>query len=575
MQRTMRPKTLNEILRPPFLPLLILALLTLLAGAHGPAVAQDADQADTAASPPSLFGEVIDVRVINVEVVVTDKDGNPVMGLGPDDFRLRVDGDEQPIDYFTEIRGGVAIEPMTAEEGEEAAPEGPGSLPSLAPGEPVPTSYLLFIDDYFAISQDRNRVLDSMLEQLPLLGPEDRMAVVAFDGRQIEMLSTWSGSTTELRRTLQDAKFRQSYGLNRFGEERFFETASQLDDFGRGPFDLSFEEREYARELARQVRRSVLAASSTLRGFADPPGRKVMLLLSGGWPFSPGQYAANDPGRPVLDPSVPTAEELYDPLVQTANLLGYTLYPVDVPGLDANSRADVSLRAGTGVAPGALSFRETLDEETLYYVAAETGGEALVDGASTAAFEQAVQDTRTYYWLGFDSERDPSDKPHRIEVDVVDNDYRVRSRDSYQELSRDKEISLAVESALLFGSPPGFDNLPVGAGEAQRDGRRFMVVPIRVAIPIREITLVPQGEEWVAQLELRIAAVDESGDQSDIPVVPLNFRLEEEPDPNQYLPYQTNLRLRNEEQRVIVALYDVLGNSLKSNTLDIEPVEKE
>ena len=59
--------------------------------------------------PASIFGETIDVRVVNVEAVVTDRQGNRVTGLGPGDFRLRVDGKEVPIEYFTEVRGGQAI----------------------------------------------------------------------------------------------------------------------------------------------------------------------------------------------------------------------------------------------------------------------------------------------------------------------------------------------------------------------------------------------------------------------------------------------------------------------------------
>jgi len=42
----------------------------------------------------TIFGETIDVRVVNVEVVVTDGSGNRVNGLKPADFHLKVDGKE-------------------------------------------------------------------------------------------------------------------------------------------------------------------------------------------------------------------------------------------------------------------------------------------------------------------------------------------------------------------------------------------------------------------------------------------------------------------------------------------------
>jgi hypothetical protein len=49
--------------------------------------------------------------VVNLEVVVTDRDGLPVTGLTAGDFRLLVDGGETPIRYFTEVRGGDAVAP--------------------------------------------------------------------------------------------------------------------------------------------------------------------------------------------------------------------------------------------------------------------------------------------------------------------------------------------------------------------------------------------------------------------------------------------------------------------------------
>lgn len=545
-------------------PLLALLLSALFAGP--PLTAQP--------GTPQIFGDTIDVRVINVEVVVTDKDGNPVLDLQPEDFLLEVDGEEVSIDYFSEIRGGVALEETkTAEDGEKA----PGGLPSISPGEPVPTSYLLFIDDFFTVAPDRNKVLDSLMDQLPLLGANDRMAVVAYNGSNVEMLSTWSQSPNDLRRALGDARVRKAYGLNRFGELRFFDTVETLSDSfqigDRRPFELNFQERQYAQELAQQVRRSVLAAASTLRGFAAPPGRKVMILLSGGWPYSPAEYAANDPGLAVNDPTVPRGDELYDPLIRTANLLGYTIYPVDVPGLSASSLADAST-SSLNVTQAQLSLREEIDEETLQFVADETGGQAVLDGARLSAFERAVQDTRTYYWLGFDSERRGDDKERSIKVRVRDKSLRVRTRDSFRDLSRKQEVDLAVESALLFGAPPGLDDLPIGAGDPKRSGRRFVLIPVRVAIPVRQVTFIPQGDKWLGKVELRIAVVSEDGDQSEIPVIPLDFELPEEPNPEQYIPYETTVRVRNQRQRVIVALYDLIGNSLVSNTLDLKPVAK-
>ena len=98
----------------------------------------------------AILGEQIEVRVVNVETVVTDKQGNRITGLRPSDFQLQVDGKSVPIEYFNEVRGGQAVAP-----GEDEKTSPVKGLPSLAPGSPVGTSYLLFIDNFFSVTPRR------------------------------------------------------------------------------------------------------------------------------------------------------------------------------------------------------------------------------------------------------------------------------------------------------------------------------------------------------------------------------------------------------------------------------------
>src|SRR5258708_15488130 len=99
-----------------------------------PAPPAQRQQQQTQGEPPlqgPLFGETIEVRVVNVEAVVTDKQGNRVPDLKPEDFRLKGDGQPIKIDYFKQVRGRQAIAPV---------PGATQTLPSLlhpAPRSPV------------------------------------------------------------------------------------------------------------------------------------------------------------------------------------------------------------------------------------------------------------------------------------------------------------------------------------------------------------------------------------------------------------------------------------------------------
>lgn len=510
---------------------------------------------------PGVFGEILDVRVVNVEVVVTGPDGNRVRGLEREDFRLVVDGEETPIDYFTEVRGGVAVEAG------ESTPEGG----PFRPGEPVGTSYLVFIDDFFSIARDRNRVLEALEGQIGGLGPEDRMAVVSFDGDGLEMLTTWSGNPAVLERALKQARRRSSYGLRRLAEQR-----QGTDDdlrprgFRRAPsvgrVELGIDQEHYARLLQQQLRRSVTAASATLRAFASPPGRKVMVLLSGGWPFRPADYVAGEFARGSFEVEVEGGRDLFRPLTDTANLLGYTIYPVDLPGL---------VSTGPGVTrerPGRIdfSFRERETHSTLGFLAERTGGRAMLDSRRLDAMEEVVRDTRTYYSLGFTLEGEGDDEHHEVRVEVTNPRLDARYRDGFGEFSRRTEVTMAMESGLLFGNAPSAGRLGLRVGEPVRAGFRKVEVPIAVAIPLHPLTFVPAGDELVAELELRVAVRDENGDMAPIPVIPLTLRRSERPGEGDVEAFRTSLKLRKADHELVVSIFEPVSETLLSARTEID-----
>lgn len=531
-----------------------------------------AAQSETERPPgplPGVFSGTIEVRVVNLEVVVTDQDGNPVRGLGPDDFRLLVDGEERPIEYFTEIIGGQAAVLPSEED--------VASVPAVTPGEPIGSSYLLFIDDYFSIARDRNRVLRSLRDDLSFLGPQDRMAIVAWDGRQLEMLSTWSQSPAELRRALQRAQTRNADGLNRLMERRNVEFDQLVSFVSTAPTtvfenQLSPVEQQYVSRLSVQLGRSVSAAAAALRGFADPPGRKMMLLLAGGWPYLPAFYAVGDFSLRAFYAVSDEGDAIYRPLVDSANRLGYTIYPVDVPGFTSTAGGEVTSRTPVQnqvtTNRGLLQEREV--EDALTYIAASTGGEAYVNAQREHALQLAFEDSRSYYWLGFSPDQEGDDRRHDVEIRTVDPRYRVRSRTDYLDSSRSHETTMAVESALLFGNPPGSGRLPLQLGTPRREGRRLHV-SVEAMIPIRALTVLPQGDEWVAEAEVRIAVVDEDGDRAPIPVIPMRYTFSSEPDPTKYVSFERELVIRNKRHAVLVGVSDPVSGAILTGSGEVGP----
>ena len=523
------------------------------------------------------FGETVDVRLVNLEVVVTEK-GERVHGLGPDDFVLTVDGQEMPIDFFTEVAGGTAIRTMTSED----AP-----APAVLKGEPVPTSYLVFIDEFFSDKIDRDRTLKAMIDQLPSLVGGDRMAVVAYNGNGVDMLADWTGDIGELTNVLSSATQRRSLGLEWGLEEKNYEGGRQrrirdeafIAGAGRRSYQpgdplnplavgLSIEERQFADRIENATERAVDAAAATLRGFSQPNGRKVMLLLAGGWPSEAARWVAPEPSRAEDRNRLLQGRALLEPLVETANLLGYSIYPVDVPGIDSLTiGADTGSVAEQEALRERSQFREQEEELALLELAQETGGEAYLDGSRDNALGRVVSDTRSYYWLGFSPTWQENDSRHDVRVKLRDKGLKVRARRSFTDLSQSSKVTMLTESTLLFRDAPDILPLTASFGASEKAGIGKREIPLSVDIPVDHVTFLPTPDGYQADLELRVAVIDENGNRADVPVTPISYKTERLPEKDEVATYETRVKMRKMRHDVVVSLYDRLSGKLLSTRL--------
>lgn len=533
------------------------------------------------------FVDRVDVRVVNVEAVVVDRDGNRVIGLSSEDFSLRVDGKDIPIGFFSEVRNGHGVAASPAREPDASStPDHPPSpevdLGRLAPNQPIRTSYLLFIDNYFTSrASQRNRILDGIEIDLGFMGPEDHMAIVAFDGRRPEMLTTWSNSSEEIRDALLKARSMPARGFITTAPGRELRSSLPTDPIdGAGvagsarPDGLASDICASIRRLERRIERTVLGVTSTLRSFAKPPGRKVMMILSGGWPHSIKDYLTGGPGGgttagallPAGDCSASGAR-IYKPIYETANLLGYTIYPVDVPrppgpAISAANSGRHLFDAGQR-SPQEIQLNSEFElKSTLQTLATQTGGRAMIGGDAFGALAAVADDLRSYYWLGFTPPWKGDDSSHKIKLSVNQPGLKVRTRKGFQDLSRQTEVTFVTESALMFGSLPGAYPLGLEFGQRKNAGRGKVEISLRLTIPMDAVTMLPWKGRYQAELELRIAVLNERGERNEIPTIFVPMEGTEPPRPGAHSIYETSIKIRRENHVIVVSLYDPIGDTI-------------
>ena len=90
-------------------------------------------------------------------------------------------------------------------------------------------------------------------------------------------------------------------------------------------------------------------------------------------------------------------------------------------------------------------------------------------------------------------------------------------------------------------------------------------------LPASAVTLLPANGGYAADLEVRIAAIDEDGGRSEVTTVPWAVVRETLEAGDEALEFETSLRLRRAAQDVVVAVYDTNSGELFSASSPVVP----
>jgi VWFA-related protein len=226
--------------------------------------------AQTPPSPPGPdFTEEITVALSTVTVRVVDALGNPVTGLGPEDFRVRVGRREIPVAGVDWFSSGETERPRPAPLGGTAEPA-PVEAPQPS-GQPAGQLVLFFVQADLNPTRisGQLRLRPYTRELLDRLHPDDRAAVVSYDSH----LKLWQDFTRD-----RDAVYAALDRAMVWSPEGEPEAAAGEISLAAG-FD---------REAARRAASPEKALEVTARALAALPGEKSIVYL--GWGL--GRYTS-------------------------------------------------------------------------------------------------------------------------------------------------------------------------------------------------------------------------------------------------------------------------------------------
>jgi VWFA-related protein len=224
--------------------------------------------AASAQPPPEgpRFGDEISVRLVTVVVRVVDGAGEPLLGLTPGDFRVKVGRREVPVTAVDWVATGAeppAAVPAAAPE--TAATSSPTAAPPAAGGKLV----VIFVQaDGNSPTRTRGhlRTLPFTRELLDGLQPEDQVAVLSFDSH----LKLWQDFTRD-RAAIPETIYQAIHygGSPPAPDVATGGAAPRLADH----FDLA---------AARHAASPERALAVTAEALAALPGEKVVVFLAWG-----------------------------------------------------------------------------------------------------------------------------------------------------------------------------------------------------------------------------------------------------------------------------------------------------
>lgn len=546
-------------------------------GAAAPEAASDPDAAADAAGEGGgegggeIFFESLSVDVINVDVFVTDKQGDPVTGLTRDDFVLLEDGREVDITNFYAVDGARDRRP-TRRVADLPMGDGP-ELETLPEEQIVPDDQqlhlIVYVDNLFITPFNRNTVMREV-DRFLLLNtrPGDRVMLVTFD-RSLNVRQPFTEDPRLVSRALEEQLTQRAFGEQAQTERAdLIRRVEQARDANAALSHADF----YAKSIHHDVEVSLRGMSELVGSLAGLPGRKAMLLVSEGMPMTAGEdiFAMVDlrfgkASSAQLRANRYRVRRQFRQIVARANSNRVTFYTLDAAG--GYTHTGISAEYGSiDHSYSEIDFvYDASRQEPLQVLADGTGGQAAIGTANFAgALEKIAQDLTTYYSLGYSPVHAVDGRYHGIEVRVKRKGLNVRHREGYRSRTLETRLSDGTTAALLYGASMNPLRADVAFGRAEADGKGNYLVPVTVKIPIGEMALLPSGTEHQGRMRVALAVQDGDGDRSPPSQEPFTVRVPDaqiEQARGDYFTYTATLLMRRGIHHVAVGVSDEIAGT--------------
>lgn len=407
----------------------------------------------------------ITTNLIQVDAVVTDKNGKPVTDLRPEEFEILENGQPQPITNFSYVPlASSPAEKPVAKPAATADKNAPPVPPALLRPEQVRRTLALVVDDLGLSAESIpfvRRALKKFVDEQ--MQPGDLVAIIRTGG-SMGALQQFTSDKRVLYAAIEQMKwnnlgrggispFKPLRGTN-IADETMADTTGNRASTGGDDLD------EFRNELFTVG--TLGALSYIVQGLRDLPGRKSVML------FSDGIRLHNEDGRQILRPADITgtsslsqgSNRIVDSLrrlTELANRASVVIYTMDVRGLQTLglTAADNSQgmnrpqeQNGLVVTPVEESMLDRRidffeSQQGLNFLAQQTGGVAIHNNNDlSGGIKKMLEDQQGYYLLGYHPDEATFDPKrarfNKLQIKVKRPGLTVRYRSGFFGVSDEK-----------------------------------------------------------------------------------------------------------------------------------------
>ncbi|MFN2443930.1 MAG: VWA domain-containing protein [Thermoanaerobaculia bacterium] len=475
---------------------------------------------ESAAQAPPAVSEMLEVRLMNVDFIVTDPSGAIVAGLEGGDFELLEEGKAQKISNFSEFPSG-----STAGQS----------------GKRI----ILYFDRTNLSTANRDAAIEASRELLKKhLGPNDRAMIATWSGK-LETPLTWSGEIAATDAALAALAKQPALSPARLSEQRALEASMDeltRDDplfnvavgpasAGAGVEMVMASVRRYAASVRGDVLQQLDALQKTLLSASDTDGRKVLLLFSESMPARPGadmlqrtdgvrekiQGRGSPGGRNLAISEAANYDlgEAFGALARSANAAGVMIYAVNPRTAGTGQRGSGNVERVEHTEGNVEFALDSQASDGLQILARETGGRVFAGVSPATASGMIDAELGSWYSLGYRA-APAGPAVRRLEIKPRDPKHVVRARSQVFYRSIVDEMSERVVAHQLMSPTLNELGIRLDIQDPQTVHEGKKVQPVRILVPADRLTLVASGAQVTGGFSVFVCSGDGKGKNSGV-----------------------------------------------------------